>query len=116
MEFYGALVDAEVVGDLFVGLSLNHVREHLIFARRESGEGRIQSFEAIPLGARAGITGESAVDGLKQLLLRCALRQKIFRAPSHRLHSGRNIPMTAEEDDWHLAPRLCHRVLQVQPV
>ena len=106
MEFYRALVDAEVVGDLLVQPSPHDVLEHLKFAWRERGERRTQRFQPGTFGALACIARERTLHGVDQFLLRRQLREKIFRTSPHHLHSGRNIPMTAEKDDWQHVPRL----------
>jgi hypothetical protein len=60
MELYGALVDAEVIGNLLVEPSLHDVLEHLKFAPRERGESRTQLGQPCTLGALTSIASERA--------------------------------------------------------
>ena len=72
MEFYRAFVDAEVVCDLLVQLSLHDMPQHLTFARRERGKAHMQRFQPFTPGALAGIAVDRAFHRVDQIFLRRA--------------------------------------------
>src|SRR5687767_4446241 len=115
MEFHGALVNSKIPGDFLVEPATHNVLEHFKFARRELGERRAQRRPPGAFRSIAGITSESAIYGVDQLLLRGHFGEEIFRAFPHRSNGSWDIAMSAEEDDRQSVARLSQGFLQIEP-
>src|SRR5688572_30770780 len=99
MAFDVSLVNREVGGDLLVQLTAQDVGQYFLIARSEPGEANLQFALAEALLALELVTPQRAPHGGNQIFFGSGFGQEILRAAAHGSDAGRNVSLSAEEND-----------------
>jgi hypothetical protein len=80
----GSLGGGEIVGNLFIQLTLQHMREHFVLARRERLEAGTQFLPAITQFAFSRVARQRALNRRKQHRFSDGFGEKVVGAGAHR--------------------------------
>ncbi len=114
VEFDSSLVDAQVGRNLLIQLPPNDVLKNLALARGEDVKPRPQVLSSGAFRTLAHVATQRTLDRLKKLLLRSVLGKEIFGPLAHRMHAGRDVALSSEEDNRKRVACPLQGVLQVE--
>src|SRR5262245_64841973 len=97
VQLDGAFVDAEVCRDLFVHLAPDNMAEHLQFALAQGSKAAPQLAKPFALTSFLLCPSQRATHRRQEVLLWCALGQKVLRSPAHSMHCDGNVLLTRQK-------------------
>ena len=105
---------AQRVGDLLVGLAANDMFEDFPLARRQCRDMSANDVQLALQATRRFMMRYSPLNGVKKVVRRYGLGQKILRARLDGPHRGRNIGITGEKHDRQRRAELAQATLELR--